>query len=94
MLAVLNRRRPSTAPAPAVEAAPSQPDRPDDLEIRFSTVGGSYVDVAGHTGWQSDHYRWLCHGCKDRSSFPEQSDLNSMRNRGNRHAGECRAIPL
>jgi hypothetical protein len=97
MLALLTRRRNVTNLSPSVpvmEAKPSQPDRPDDLEIRFSTVGGSYVDVAGRTGFRGDHYRWFCHGCKAHSEFPEGSDLRSMRQAGNRHANECRAIPL
>ena len=97
MLALLTRRRNVTDASPAVpvvETKPSQPDRPDDLEIRFSTVGGSFVDVTGHPGWKSDHYRWFCHGCQDRSNFPEQGGLRDMREGGNRHANACRAIPL
>lgn len=97
MLALLTRRRNVTDPSPTVpvvEAKSSQPERPDDLEIRFSTVGGSYVDVAGRTGFMDDHYWWFCYGCKDRSEFPAQGDLRRMREAGNRHANECRAIPL
>ena len=97
MLGLLTRHRNVTdlTPAvPVVEAKASQPDKPDDLEIRFSTVGGSYVDVAGRPGFRGDHYRWFCHGCKDRSEFPAQGDLRRMREAGNRHANECRAIPL
>lgn len=92
MLALLTRRR--TAPSTPDTASGMQPERPDDLAIRFSTVGGSYVDVTGNPGYREDHYRWSCHGCKAYAQFPEKGSLYDMRVGANTHANECRAIPL
>ncbi|WP_031522614.1 hypothetical protein [Streptomyces sp. NRRL F-5123] len=70
----------------------TEPDRPADLQIRFVTVGGSYVDVLG--GGEYVKNRWTCHGCKDSSRLPEQDHLWSIREKANGHASACRAIPL
>ncbi|QKZ18612.1 hypothetical protein [Streptomyces chartreusis] len=79
-----------TAP---VASAFTEPDRPKGLQIRFITVGGSYVDVIP-SEHGSDKVRWDCHGCKDTSRFPEQDYLFSIREKANEHANLCRAIPL
>ncbi|MEV6533673.1 hypothetical protein AB0M86_29445 [Streptomyces sp. NPDC051639] len=70
----------------------TEPARPEALQLRFVTVGGSYVDVTS-PGHDSGN-RWTCHGCKDTSHFPEQDYLHSIRTKANEHAGLCRAIPL
>lgn len=79
-----------TAP---VASAFTEPERPKGLQIRFITVGGSYVDVIP-SGRGSDKHRWDCLGCKDTSRFPEKDYLSSIREKANEHAGLCRAIPL
>ncbi|MFJ6000349.1 hypothetical protein [Streptomyces sp. NPDC092370] len=79
----------STAPL----AAFTEPDRPKNLQIRFITVGGSYVDVTG-PGEHSDKNRWDCHGCGDSSNRPEEDFLFCIRPEANNHAATCRAIPL
>lgn len=71
----------------------TEPDRPKGLQIRFITVGGSYVDVTG-PGEYSKQNRWDCHGCKDTSQSPREGHLFSIRGKANAHAGLCRAIPL
>ncbi|MEV7683222.1 hypothetical protein AB0O64_32475 [Streptomyces sp. NPDC088341] len=71
----------------------TEPARPQGLQIRFITVGGSYVDVVG-PGRHSDKNRWDCHGCMDTSRFPEKDHLSSIREKANEHAAACRAIPL
>ncbi|MFD9285715.1 hypothetical protein ACFWD7_52620 [Streptomyces mirabilis] len=76
-----------------IASAFTEPERPKGLQIRFITVGGSYVDVTG-AGHDSDKHRWDCHGCKDTSRFPEKDYLFSIREKANEHAGLCRAIPL
>jgi hypothetical protein len=75
----------------ATLAAFNEPDRPKNLLIRFTTVGGSYVDV---TGKHSDKTRWDCHGCGDSSDRPEDDFLFRIRPDANNHAATCRAIPL
>ncbi|MEU3350000.1 hypothetical protein ABZ723_34535, partial [Streptomyces sp. NPDC006700] len=55
-----------TAP---LTSAFTEPERPKGLQIRFITVGGSYVDVIP-SGRGSDKHRWDCLGCKDTSRFP------------------------
>jgi|GEM_PF-4613870 hypothetical protein len=70
----------------------AEPDRPTDLQIRYVTVGGSFVDVVG--GGEHRKNSWKCHGCKDTSRFPEQDHLSSIREKANAHATACRAIPL
>ncbi|MFD4860668.1 hypothetical protein [Streptomyces atratus] len=77
----------------ALVSAFTEPDRPKDLQIRFVTVGGSYVDVTG-PGCSSDKHRWDCCGCKDTSRFPEENYLWEIREGANEHAGICCAIPL
>ncbi|MER5509345.1 hypothetical protein ABT052_29010 [Streptomyces sp. NPDC002766] len=74
-------------------AAFTEPDRPKNLLIRFSTVGGNYVDVTG-PGEHLDKNRWRCHGCRDTSRMPETDYLFSIREKANEHARLCRAIPL
>ncbi|MGA5873913.1 hypothetical protein [Streptomyces cinereoruber] len=71
----------------------TQPERPRDLQIRYLTVGGSYVDV---TPAANKHLgsRWHCHGCKAVSEFPDTDYLSRIREKANDHAGSCRAIPL
>lgn len=76
----------------AVRTAFTEPHRPTDLQIRYVTVGGSFVDVVG--GGEYVKNRWKCHGCKDTSRFPEQEALSSIREKANAHAAACRAIPL
>ncbi|NJP73448.1 hypothetical protein [Streptomyces sp. C1-2] len=70
----------------------TEPERPKNLQIRFATIGGSFVDVTGH----GEHFknRWKCHGCKATSQFPEEDYLFSIREKANDHAAACRAIPL
>ncbi|GGS09180.1 MULTISPECIES: hypothetical protein [Streptomyces] len=71
----------------------TEPERPKNLQIRFVTIGGSFVDVIG----RGEHFknRWKCHGCKAASQFPEEEDyLFSIREKANSHAAACRAIPL
>lgn len=70
----------------------AEPDRPKNLQIRFVTVGGSFVDVLGAGEHSKNH--WKCHGCKDTSQYPEQDYLWSIREKANAHAAACRAIPL
>ncbi|MFE7948235.1 hypothetical protein [Streptomyces sp. NPDC057426] len=71
----------------------TEPDRPKNLQIRFLTVGGSYVDVTG-PGHESSKHEWRCRGCQDTSQRPEQDYLFRIRRGANEHAGMCRAIPL
>ncbi|MEJ8653641.1 hypothetical protein WKI65_37755 [Streptomyces sp. MS1.AVA.3] len=78
---------------PTDTSAFTEPDRPANLQIRFLTAGGSYVDDTG-PGYSSGKHRWNCHGCKERSNFPEQDHLRRIRSGANEHAGICRAIPL
>jgi hypothetical protein len=102
VLATLFARRPQQdtptpeTPATDTDAAETnqnkQPDRPENLQIRFQTVGGSYVDVTG-TEYLQDN-RWKCHGCKATSDFPQRDWLSFMRSKANKHANECRAIHL
>ncbi|MFD4833337.1 hypothetical protein ACFWPV_26295 [Streptomyces uncialis] len=70
----------------------TEPDRPGNLQIRFITIGGSYVDVTG-PGKHSKN-SWTCHGCQDTSRFPDEDWLWSIREKANAHAAACRAIPL
>ncbi|TBO58886.1 hypothetical protein EYS09_14995 [Streptomyces kasugaensis] len=70
-----------------------EPARPRDLQIRFITVGGSYVDVTGPSR-HSDRSCWHWHGCGDSSDSPEQDWLFRTRRDANDHAAACRAIPL
>ena len=79
--------------AATLASAFTEPDRPSDLQIRFVTVGGSYVDVTG-PGRHSDQNRWDCHGCKDSSDRPERDYMFRIRPDANAHAAACRAIPL
>jgi hypothetical protein len=79
--------------AVARASAFTEPDRPKGLQIRFITVGGSYVDVIGPDDY-SDKNRWDCHGCKDTSRSPGKDYLFSIREKANAHAAACRAIPL
>ncbi|GAA4694382.1 hypothetical protein [Streptomyces youssoufiensis] len=74
-------------------AAPAgaEPDRPADLQIRYLTLGGAYVDVTGPGG---DHCRWTCHGCKDGPTYAYRDYLHVMRSEAAHHAATCRAIPL
>ncbi|WP_046500014.1 hypothetical protein [Streptomyces odonnellii] len=48
----------------------TEPERPKNLQIRFVTLSGSFVDVIG----LGEHLknRWRCHCCKDTSRFPEE----------------------
>ncbi|WP_030554194.1 hypothetical protein [Streptomyces exfoliatus] len=71
----------------------TEPDRPKNLLIRFTTVGGSYVDVTG-PGQHSEKNRWVCHGCGDSCELPEGDFLFRIRPDANSHAATCRAIPL
>ncbi|MGW6877132.1 hypothetical protein ACWGHA_32905 [Streptomyces xanthophaeus] len=80
----------STAVRPS---AFTEPDRPKNLQIRFVTTGGSYVDVTGH-GEHFDNNSWNCLGCGDTSRCPEQDGLWRIRPDANTHATACRAIPL
>ncbi|MFH9390825.1 hypothetical protein ACIOEY_29135 [Streptomyces albidoflavus] len=70
----------------------TEPARPENLQIRFVTIGGSFTDVIG----LGEHHqnRWTCHGCKDSSRFPEGDYLFKIREAANAHAAACRAIPL
>ncbi|MFI5945547.1 hypothetical protein ACIBCB_35620 [Streptomyces uncialis] len=70
----------------------TEPARPAGLQIRFITIGGSFVDVTG--SGRHSKARWMCHGCKDSSTCPEVDWLWSIREKANAHAGICRAIPL
>ncbi|WP_333746247.1 hypothetical protein [Streptomyces sp. IBSBF 2950] len=76
-----------------IASAFNEPERPKGLQLRFITVGGSYVDVTG-SGHDSGKHRWDCLGCKDTSRFPEEDYLSNIREKANDHAGLCRAIPL
>ncbi|WP_407842081.1 hypothetical protein ACE1OC_42780 (plasmid) [Streptomyces sp. DSM 116496] len=71
----------------------TEPDRPKNLQIRFLTTGGSYVDVTGH-GEHAENNRWNCLGCGESSNLPEQDLLFRIRPKANTHATACRAIPL
>ncbi|MFZ4302780.1 hypothetical protein ACOZE3_33345 [Streptomyces cinereoruber] len=82
----------STSPA-ARRSAFTQPERPRDLQIRYLTVGGSYVDVTPAANKRLGS-RWHCHGCKAVSEFPDTDYLSRIREKANDHAGSCRAIPL
>ncbi|MFI7178953.1 hypothetical protein [Streptomyces spororaveus] len=77
----------------ALRTALAEPERPKDLQIRFITLGGSYVDVTG-PGHSSDKHGWTCRGCQDASDRPEQDYLFRIRRAANDHANLCRAIPL
>ncbi|MER6129753.1 hypothetical protein ABT173_45805 [Streptomyces sp. NPDC001795] len=77
----------------SLASAFTEPERPKGLQLRFITVGGSYVDVTG-SGRDSGKHRWDCRGCKDTSRFPDEDYLSSIREKANEHAGLCRAIPL
>ncbi|RSS85288.1 hypothetical protein EF919_38090 [Streptomyces sp. WAC02707] len=70
----------------------TEPERPTGLQIRYATIGGSYVDVVS----TNKHLKssWYCHGCKATSEFPEADYLSRIRPKANDHAGACRAIPL
>ncbi|WP_333741175.1 hypothetical protein [Streptomyces sp. IBSBF 2806] len=70
----------------------TEPERPKNLQIRFATLGGSFVDVVG-LGEHSKN-RWKCRGCKATSQFPEEDHLFNIREKANDHAAACRAIPL
>ncbi|WP_030889875.1 hypothetical protein [Streptomyces sp. NRRL S-1868] len=70
----------------------NEPERPKNLQIRFATIGGSFVDVTGLG--ENFKNRWKCHGCKATSQFPEEDYLFSTREKANGHAAACRAIPL
>ncbi|WP_328698526.1 hypothetical protein [Streptomyces sp. NBC_00342] len=71
----------------------TEPERPNDLLIRFITIGASFVDVTG-TGEYSKDNRWHCTGCGDSSDCPDQDFLFRIRPDANNHAAACRAIPL
>ncbi|MFD5786707.1 hypothetical protein ACFWH1_08720 [Streptomyces sp. NPDC127037] len=70
----------------------TEPDRPKNLQIRFITVGGSFVDVVGFG--ENFKNRWKCHGCQASSQFPEADYLSCIRQQANEHAAACRAISL
>ncbi|WP_186784540.1 hypothetical protein [Streptomyces sp. CBG33] len=70
----------------------NEPERPKNLQIRFTTIGGAFVDVIGLGEHRMN--RWTCHGCKDSSRFPEEDYLFRIREKANDHAAACRAIPL
>ncbi|MBV1957251.1 hypothetical protein KUG12_23390 [Streptomyces sp. BV333] len=70
----------------------NEPERPKNLQIRFATIGGSFVDVTGLG--ENFKNRWKCHGCKATSQFPEADYLFRIREKANDHAAACRAIPL
>ncbi|MFB8044514.1 hypothetical protein ACFC8F_24895 [Streptomyces hydrogenans] len=70
----------------------AEPARPKGLQLRFLTLGGSYVDVTSINDRVKS--RWYCHGCKDTSDFPAADYLSQMRKKANGHASICRAIPL
>ncbi|MEW2709089.1 hypothetical protein AB0948_29430 [Streptomyces koyangensis] len=70
----------------------NEPERPKNLQIRFTTIGGAFVDVIGLGEHRMN--RWTCRGCKDSSRFPEEDYLARIREKANDHAAACRAIPL
>ncbi|MFC7924501.1 hypothetical protein [Streptomyces cinereoruber] len=70
----------------------TEPGRPTGLQIRYATIGGSYVDVISTNKRLKSS--WYCHGCKDASEFPEADYLSQICKKANDHAGTCRAIPL
>ncbi|MGW6705462.1 hypothetical protein ACWGDE_11305 [Streptomyces sp. NPDC054956] len=70
-----------------------EPPRPSNLQIRYLTVGGSYVDVTG-SGSPHDNNRWKCHGCKDGDDIYTHHYFFEARSKANDHANLCRAIPL
>jgi len=76
-----------------IASAFTEPERPKDLQIRFITLGGVYVDVTG-SGHSSSKHRWDCRGCKDSSDCPKEDYLFRIRQDANDHAAVCRAIPL
>ncbi|MEU3774228.1 hypothetical protein AB0F11_13670 [Streptomyces sp. NPDC032472] len=71
----------------------TEPDRPKNLQIRYVTVGGTYLDVTG-TGSIHKNHRWHCHGCQDGNDIYDQHRLSQARDQANTHANNCRAIPL
>ncbi|MBQ0867377.1 hypothetical protein [Streptomyces sp. RK75] len=71
----------------------TEPDRPKDLQIRYVTVGGAYLDVTG-SGEHVQDNRWVCRGCKETSRAPETDWLFRIREEASAHASACRAIPL
>jgi hypothetical protein len=68
-----------------------EPPRPHDLQVRYSTSGGSHVDVTG-SGREKDTHKWHCHGCREESRIPR--DFEAARGDANDHARYCHAIPL
>ncbi|WP_282206840.1 hypothetical protein [Kitasatospora fiedleri] len=82
---------------PTDPAAPDQEPWPEDLLVRYLTLGGAHVDLtrdpAGHT--------WTCHGCGTRNrrrTHPFTDPYSSSDRRGatedaNFHATECRSTP-
>lgn len=70
-----------------------EPPRPADLRARYTTPGGSWVDVCGPDGKYTGH-QWKCLGCKDGSSFPDCGPLDTMRPAAAKHAANCQAIHL
>lgn len=71
----------------------TEPYRPSNLQIRYLTLGGAYLDVTG-SGEHAENNRWRCHGCQDHSDFPHAGCLFEMRKKASAHASVCRAIPL
>ncbi|WP_330173000.1 hypothetical protein OG875_04975 [Streptomyces sp. NBC_01498] len=68
---------------------PKEPKRPKDLDTRFSTTGGSWVDVlAGRTGSHTAYY-WFCRGCKD--DAVSRPDRNQVVGEARGHAASCTA---
>lgn len=76
-----------------LRTALTEPDRPKDLQVRFVTLGGSYVTGPGHD-YPSGAHHWSCRGCNETSTRPERDFFFIMRQAANDHAAACRAIPL
>lgn len=71
-------------------AEPQAAPWPNDVALRFTTVGGALLDVTGSGG---ETYAWHCHGCLLGSDCPAKDYLFRVRQGANEHASICRAMP-
>jgi len=78
----------------AAQASPSEhvAPWPGGVLMRFTTLGGSHVDVTG-SGDHTEDNAWHCRGCLLDSERPAKDFLFRIRTRANDHASICRAVP-
>lgn len=70
------------------------PPEGDTVIMRFLTLGGATVVVVERVSPRySERFDWVCLGCCQTIGPSAERD-GPVRNSANKHAGECRALPM